>query len=148
MLTKSVTWRLVGACCLMWLGDSALPVRAADDPLPSWNEGAAKRALLDFVACATDENCPNFIPEAERIATFDNDGTLWCEQPVYNQAVFIHDRVLALAQDHPEWKTEQPFQAILENDRKALADVGEQGLVKLVAATHAGMTTDAFDKLV
>jgi phosphoglycolate phosphatase-like HAD superfamily hydrolase len=120
----------------------------AADPLPSWNEGDAKRTLLDFVACATDENCPNFIPAAERIATFDNDGTLWCEQPVYNQAVFTRDRLIALAKDHPEWKSEEPYKSLLENDRLALADVGEQGLVKLIAATHTGMTTGEFDRLV
>jgi phosphoglycolate phosphatase-like HAD superfamily hydrolase len=115
---------------------------AAD--LPSWNEGPAKAAILDFVADVTTPNTAGFVPVAERIAVFDNDGTLWVEQPMYVQGVFAFDRLRALAPQHPEWQTQQPFKAALEGDRATLADAGEQGLVALVMATHAGMTTDAF----
>jgi FMN phosphatase YigB (HAD superfamily) len=117
---------------------------AAEGPLPSWNDGAAKAAILDFVADVTTEGSPDFVPASERIATFDNDGTLWIEQPVYNQAVFVRDRVRAMAPAHPEWATTQPFKAVLEGDRAALAAAGERGLVELLMATHAGMTTDEF----
>jgi phosphoglycolate phosphatase-like HAD superfamily hydrolase len=115
---------------------------AAD--LPSWNEGAAKAAILDFVADVTAEGGPDFVPASERVATFDNDGTLWVEQPMYVQGVFAFDRLRALAPQHPEWQTQQPFKAALEGDRATLADAGERGLVALVMATHAGMTTGAF----
>jgi phosphoglycolate phosphatase-like HAD superfamily hydrolase len=118
------------------------------DSLPSWNDGLSKDAIIGFVNEITDENSPNFVPAAERIATFDNDGTLWSEQPAYFQLFFAIDRVKALAPEHPEWKTEQPFKAVLENDMKALAASGEHGLLELVMATHAGMTTDEFEQIV
>jgi phosphoglycolate phosphatase-like HAD superfamily hydrolase len=121
---------------------------AADDPLPSWNEGAAKQAILDFVACATNQDCPDFIPPAERIATFDNDGTLWSEQPAYFQLAFAIDRVKALAPQHPEWKDNVPFSLALKGDMKALAATGEKGLLQIIAATHAGMTVDEFQATV
>ena len=129
-----------------WLALSFSPrvAAAADDPLPSWNDGAAKGAILDFVAAVTTEGGPDFVPASERIATFDNDGTLWIEQPIYNQAVFVFDRIKALAPAHPEWATTPPFKAVLDGDRAALAAVGEQGLVETLMATHAGMTTDEF----
>src|SRR5215203_640297 len=95
------------------------------DPLPSWNDGAAKKSITDFVARVTTQG-PDFVPPAERIAAFDNDGTLWCEQPVYFQVAFAFDRVKALAPQHPEWKTKQPFKAFLEKDMKALAASGEK----------------------
>jgi hypothetical protein len=117
-------------------------VGAAD--LPSWNEGPAKAAILDFVADVTAPDTADFVPAAERIAVFDNDGTLWVEQPMYVQGVFAFDRLRALAPQHPEWQTQQPFKAALEGDWATLADAGERGLVALVMATHAGMTTDAF----
>jgi hypothetical protein len=126
----------------------ASPLRGADDPLPSWNEGPSRRAILDFVAGVTKEGSPGFVPAADRIAVFDNDGTLWCEQPVYVQAVFIRDRVRALAPEHPEWRETQPFKALLEGDRKSLAELGERGMADLVMATHAGMTADEFALLV
>lgn len=118
------------------------------DYLLSWNDGKAKAAIINFVNEITDENNPNFIPPAERIATFDNDGTLWSEQPAYFQLFFAIDRVKALAPEHPEWKTKQPFKAVLENDMKALAASGEHGLIELVMATHAGMTTEEFEQIV
>lgn len=118
------------------------------DPLPSWNEGAARQNILSFVAAVTDKTGPDFVPPAERIATFDNDGTLWTERPVYFQLLFAIDRVKALASEHSEWKTTQPFKAVLENDMDALADSGEKGLLQLVMATHAGNTTEEFSQIV
>ncbi len=118
------------------------------DPLPSWNEGAIKQAIMNFVAEVTDKSNPNYVPPEERIAVFDNDGTLWSERPVYFQFYFAIDRVKALAPQHPEWKTTQPFKAVLENDPQALAASGEQGLMQLMMATHVGMTTAEFEQIV
>ncbi|MGY4575622.1 HAD family hydrolase [Bradyrhizobium sp. USDA 3256] len=125
-------------------GDHAL---AQEDPLPSWNEGRSKKSILDFVAAVTREGTPDFVPVPERIATFDNDGTLWCEQPMYVQLAFALDRVKALSGKHPEWRRKQPFQAVLDNDLASLAKAGEKGLVELIMATHAGMTTAEFEKI-
>jgi len=116
--------------------------------LPSWNEGATKQSILDFVAAVTGEGSPDFVPPAERIATFDNDGTLWVEHPMYTQLVFVLDRVKALAPQHPEWKDTQPFKAALEGDMKTLTASGEHGLLTLVLATHSGMTVNEFEKIV
>jgi hypothetical protein len=116
----------------------------SEDPLPSWNEGETKEAILDFVTRVTDPASPDFVAEPERIATFDNDGTLWAEQPLYFQLFFAIDRVKALASEHPEWADQQPFKAVLEDDMEALAAAGEHGLLEIVTATHAGMTTDEF----
>ena len=116
----------------------------ATDPLPSWNEGPSKKAIIDFVSRATREAGPDYIPVRERIATFDNDGTLWAEQPIYSQFLFAMDRVKALSNQHPEWKTTQPFKAALEDDLSTLASIGQHGLLAIVAATHSGMTTDEF----
>jgi len=121
---------------------------AATDPLPSWNDGDAKQQILDFVARVTDPASPGFVPEAERIATFDNDGTLWAEQPLYFQFLFTIDRVKELAPEHPEWKTQQPFKAVLDGDQEALAAAGVHGLLELAMATHAGMTTVEFERVV
>ena len=137
--------RLAAAC--LALATIASPVQAAD-PLPSWNDGPAKKAILDFVAKTTNEKSPDFVPVADRIAVFDNDGTLWCEQPMYVQLAFALDRVKTLADQHPEWKGKQPFKAVLENDLQALAATGKRGMTELVGATHAGMTVDEFDALV
>jgi hypothetical protein len=116
--------------------------------LPSWNEGATKQSILDFVAAVTREGSPDFVPPAERIATFDNDGTLWVEHPMYTQLAFALDRVKTLAPQHPEWKDMQPFKAALEGDMKTLAGSGEHGLLELLMATHAGMTANEFQKIV
>ncbi len=116
--------------------------------LPSWNDSDSKRQIMDFVTEATNPDGTNFIPVEERIATFDNDGTLWSEQPMYFQLYFAIDRVKAMAADHPEWKEQQPFKAVLENDMAALAEQGEKGLLQIVGATHTGMTTDEFESLV
>ena len=118
------------------------------DPLPSWNDGAAKRAITDFVARVTTPGAPDFVPIDQRIATFDNDGTLWTEQPFYFQVAFALDRIKALAPRHPEWRTTQPFKGVLEGDIETLAVFGEKGLLEVMAATHAGMTTEEFSKIV
>jgi phosphoserine phosphatase len=116
--------------------------------LPSWNDGVAKQAIIDFVKRVATNGSPDFIPPAERVAVFDNDGTLWAEQPFYFQGLFVFDRVRALAPQHPEWKDTQPFKAVLEKDMKPLAAAGMQALIELVIATHAGMTTDEFERTV
>jgi len=121
---------------------------AATDPLPSWNDGAAKQAIVDFVHTATDPSNPGYVPESERIATFDNDGTLWVEHPMYTQLAFALDRIKTLAPQHPEWQTQQPFKAVLDDDMKTLAAAGEKGMVELVMASHAGMTTTEFASIV
>jgi phosphoserine phosphatase len=125
--------------------DSAL---AQADRLPSWNDGPAKSSITDFVARVTTQGGPDFVPLDQRIAVFDNDGTLWCEQPMYVQLAFVLDRVKALAPLNPGWKTEQPFKAVLDGDMAALAASGEKGLMQLMAVTHAGMTSDEFSKIV
>ncbi|MFJ4193440.1 HAD family hydrolase [Pseudomonas sp. NPDC089534] len=123
-----------------------LPLLAhASEPLPSWNDGPAKRSVIEFVQAVTDRSGKDFVKPAERIAVFDNDGTLWSEQPVYFELLFAFDEVKRTAAQHPEWKTTQPFKAVLENDHKALAASGMDGLLKIFAATHTGMTTAAFD---
>lgn len=118
------------------------------DPLPSWNEGDSKEAILAFVSKTTKEGSADFIPVADRIATFDNDGTLWSEQPMYFQLAFAIDQIKAMAPQHPEWKTKQPFKALLEDDLKTALAGGEKALLQIVAVTHAGMTTEAFEKSV
>jgi len=122
--------------------------QANNDALPSWNEGAAKKSIFDFVARVTREGSPDYVKPEERIATFDNDGTLWAEQPMYFQIIFAMDRVKALAPKHPDWKTKQPFMAVLDNDTKILAALGEKGFLKIIAATHAGLTAEEFNKIV
>jgi phosphoserine phosphatase len=125
------------------------PARAAQtDPLPSWNDGATRRAIVEFVGSVTRQGGSDFVQPAERIAVFDNDGTLWSEQPQYFQFLFALDRVKALAPEHPEWKTRQPFKGILEQDARALAASGEKGLAEVMAATHAGNTTEEFEGVV
>jgi len=123
---------------------SSTPVTT--DPLPSWNEGTTKSSIIDFVTNTTKEGGKDFIIPSDRIACFDNDGTLWSEQPFYFQLAFAIDRVRVLAPEHPEWKTEQPFKALLEGDMKTVMAGGKQALMQLMAATHAGMTTDEFEQ--
>lgn len=118
------------------------------DPLPSWNEGSARQSILDFVTRVTAEGSADFVPVPERIATFDNDGTLWSEQPAYFQAFFIFDRIRELAPGHPEWKDREPFASVLKGDLKSALSGGEHALLELTMATHAGMTTDEFESIV
>lgn len=120
---------------------------AQAEPLPSWNEGSAKSSIIDFVTRVTAQGGPDFVAPAERIAVFDNDGTLWAEQPMYVQLAFILDRLKALATQNPGWKSKQPFKAALDGDMKTLAASGEQGLMQLIAVTHAGMTSDEFARI-
>lgn len=119
---------------------------AAQDPLPSWNDGPAKNAIVEFVAAITDETGKDYVELADRIATFDNDGTLWVEYPMYTQFLFAFDRVKELAPQHPEWKIQQPFKGVLEDDMKAVGASGMKGLMEIVVATHSGMTAAEFDR--
>ncbi|MCE2748709.1 MAG: haloacid dehalogenase-like hydrolase [Rhodobacter sp.] len=121
---------------------------AQADPLPSWNDTAQKQAILSFVQAVTTEGSPDFVPPSERVAVFDNDGTLWVESPIYTQLAFVIDRVRALAPDHPEWASTQPFKAVLDNDLAALSAAGEKGVIELLMATHAGISTEEFDAVV
>lgn len=118
------------------------------DPLPSWNDGDTKQTIINYVNTVTAEGSENFIPVSERIATFDNDGNLWSEQPAYFQLFFAIDRIKALAPEHPEWKTTQPYQSVLEDDMKTLMSFGEHGLIEIVMASHAGNTVSEFDQIV
>lgn len=122
--------------------------QAVAEPLASWNNGESKQRIVEFVANVTDSKSDAFVPANERIATFDNDGTLWSEKPTYFQLLFIIDRVKSMAVDHPEWKTTQPFQAVLENDMTTLKAAGMHGLLELAMATHADMTTEKFETIV
>jgi len=137
--------RLFVLGALLVLGASAL---AQTDPLTSWNDGPSKQAIVTFVEKVTAEGSPDFVPPAKRIATLDNDGTLWPSHPMYTQLAFALDRIKELAPQHPEWKTQQPFKAVLDNDLEALASAGEKGLVELVMASHAGMSTAEFETIV
>jgi hypothetical protein len=117
-------------------------------PLPSWNDTATRQGIIAFVEKTTTPGSPAFVPEAERIATFDNDGTLWSEQPMYFQAFFIFDRIKALAPQHPEWETKEPFASVLKGDVKAALAGGEKALLEMAMATHAGMDTVEFEQVV
>jgi hypothetical protein len=149
-INRRVLLAMAGTAAVLF--GSALPTlkyaQAQTDPLPSWNEGTSKRAITEFVARVTRQGGPDFVPPAERIATFDNDGTLWVEHPMYLQMAFVLDRIKALAPLHPEWNGTQPFKAVLEGDMKTLAEAGEHALLELGMATHAGMTTEEFEKIV
>jgi phosphoserine phosphatase len=131
-------------CTLAIVAGSAV----AADPLPSWYEGKAKQSITAFVSRTTKAGTPDFVPLPERIAVFDNDGTLWTEQPMYFQAFFVFERIRQLSPQHPEWKTKEPFASVLKGDTKGALAGGEHGLVELVMATHAGMTTAQFEKTV
>lgn len=127
---------------------SITEVVVASDPLPSWNEGSSKQAILDFVRNTTTEGSPEYVPETDRIACFDNDGTLWSEKPLPFQLYFMIDRIKALEPQHPEWKNKQPFKGILEGDLEPVLAGGEKALLEIAMATHAGLTTEEFEKSV
>jgi phosphoglycolate phosphatase-like HAD superfamily hydrolase len=133
---------------LLFLSVSALAQTAAIDPLPSWNDTATKKAIVSFVERVTRQGSPDRVPEAERIATFDNDGTLWTEQPIYFQLAFALDRVKALAPMHPEWKDREPFASLLKGDLKGALAGGEAAIFQIVTVTHSGMTTVEFEQIV
>lgn len=141
------THHICGAIVRSVMASTAIIAHAAE-PLPSWTDGAAKQAIVAFVETVTTQGSPDFVPVAERIATFDNDGTLWAEQPMYFQAFFIFDRIRALAPEHPEWATAEPFAAVLKGDVKTALAGGEHALLEMAMATHAGMTTDEFAQIV
>jgi phosphoglycolate phosphatase-like HAD superfamily hydrolase len=140
------TKNLIAAALAAALAFTAVIARAAD-PLPSWNDTAPKKAIVTFVEKVTKEGSPDFVPPNDRIATFDNDGTLWAEQPIYFQFLFAMDRIKALAPQHPEWKTKEPFKSVLAGDAKGLLASGEKGLLEIMARTHAGMTTAEFEQI-
>jgi hypothetical protein len=121
---------------------------SATDPLPSWNEGKTKKEIISFINNVSDENNPDYVKPSERIAVFDNDGTLWAEQPMYFQLLFALDRVKVLAPQHPEWKDKEPFASLLKGDVKGALAGGEHAILEIVMATHAGNTTEQFEKIV
>ena len=127
---------------------AGLTTAYAQDALPSWNDGPAKQSIVEFVNKVTKEGSPDFVPPEQRIATFDNDGTLWCEQPMYFQLFFALDRVKALAPQHPEWKTKEPFASLLKGDLKSALAGGERAMLEIIIVTHAGMTTAQFEQIV
>ena len=136
------------AFALLAITLAGLTTTQAQDPLPSWNDTAPKKAIVAFVAKVTKEGSPDFVPVAERIATFDNDGTLWCEKPLPVQLFFALDRVKTLAPQHPEWKDKEPFASLLKGDVKDALAGGDRALLEIITATHAGMTTVEFEKIV
>ncbi|MBY6211927.1 haloacid dehalogenase-like hydrolase [Microbulbifer agarilyticus] len=140
--TTALWLLLVSLACLsagVWATES-------NDPLPSWSDGKTKQAIVSFVEKTTREGSPDFVPENQRIATFDNDGTLWAEQPVYFQLIYALDQVKKMAPQHPEWKTEEPFSSALKGDMNKLVASGKEGLMKIIGATHANMTADEFSE--
>jgi hypothetical protein len=137
--------RVAFGALALWTAPNA---SAYADPLPSWNDTSPKTAIVDFVERVTQEDGSDFVPAPARIAVFDNDGTLWAEQPIYFQFQFAVDRVAALAPRHPDWEETQPFKGILEGDLKAVAASGEHGVLEILAATHAGISTTAFGEIV
>jgi hypothetical protein len=132
--------------CLLLLTGGCATVQT--DPLPAWNDGKAKQAVVGFVAKVTTQGSPDYVPVPERIATFDNDGTLWAEQPMYSQLLFALDRVKTLAPKHPEWKNQEPFASLLKGDVKGALAGGEKAIVEIVMATHTGMTEEEFEVIV
>src|SRR3954447_24123145 len=139
------TRHLIAAICALALATS---VAHAADALPSWNDEAAKKSIVEFVAKVTTEGSSEFVPPSERIATFDNDGTLWAEQPVYFQFAFALERVKVLAPQHPEWKDKEPFASLLKGDLRGALAGGEAAILQIVTVTHSGMTTEAFENIV
>jgi hypothetical protein len=138
---------LVAAALIGALAFTTIASQAAD-PLPSWNDGPAKQSIIAFVEKVTKPGSPDFVPVPERIATFDNDGTLWCEQPLPVQLYFVLDRVKALAPQHPEWSTTEPFASLLKGDLQTAMAGGDRALIEIIMATHAGMTTAEFEQIV
>jgi phosphoglycolate phosphatase-like HAD superfamily hydrolase len=136
----SLLW---SSLAVLWIA-SAAP-SAAQQTLPSWNKGGARQAVLEFVAAVTDEKNADYVEPAKRIAVFDNDGTLWLEYPMYTQAIFAFDRIKELGAQHPEWKHQQPFRGVLEDDMSAVGASGVKGLMQIVMASHSGMTAAEFD---
>jgi phosphoglycolate phosphatase-like HAD superfamily hydrolase len=139
---------VMAAAMTILLGAASRPAVAQADPLPSWTDGAAKRAIIDFVTRVAGRSGRDFVPAERRIATFDNDGTLWSEQPVYFQVAFAIDRVRAMAPQRPDWKNKEPFKAVLSGDTAALAKLSQRDLLEIVEETHSGMTVEEFEETV
>jgi phosphoserine phosphatase len=137
--------RVLVVLALCAAGLATAQPKTTGDPLPSWNDSKAKSAIIEFVKRVTVQDSPDFVPPAERIATFDNDGTLWSEQPMYFQGTFALDRVRAMAADHPEWQKTEPFKSVIAGDMKGLMATGKEGLEKVLLAAHANMTAEAFE---
>lgn len=135
---------LILLCCCVCLAFSTQAQSAATDPLPSWQEGDTKKSIIKFVQKVTTKGSPDFVPVNHRIATFDNDGTLWAEQPVYFQLIYAMDQVKKIAPQHPAWKSKEPFSSVLKDDMQGVIASGEEGLMKIIAATHANMTAEEF----
>ncbi|QDT66506.1 HAD family hydrolase [Calycomorphotria hydatis] len=145
MFRLTAAWKVLSTISFLCLTQC---LASAGEPLPSWNDTPTKQAIFDFVEKVTTEGSPDFVPVPERIATFDNDGTLWSEQPMYFQMFFALDRIKQLEPLHPEWKTTEPFALLLKGDVKAALAGGEKSLVEIIMATHAGMTTEEFEEIV
>jgi len=145
---RSIVRHWLAGLAAVVLAVAAAQAPAQTDPLPSWNDGPAKRAIVAFVNITTDKASPKFVPPAERVATFDNDGTLWAEQPLYAQLLFAIDRIRALAPQHPEWKTKEPFASLLKGDVNTALAGGDKAMADIVMVTHAGMTTEQFEAIV
>ncbi|MCW1924464.1 haloacid dehalogenase-like hydrolase [Luteolibacter arcticus] len=145
---KSIRTQFLLAVALVGTLAFTTPITHAEDGLPSWNDGKAKQSIVAFVEKVTKEGSPDFVTPAERIATFDNDGTLWAEQPMYFQILFALDRVKVLAPQHPEWKDKEPFASLLKGDLKGALAGGEKALMEIVGVTHSGLTTEEFEKIV
>ena len=143
-MTLPRTWPVASLLTVLIFSVVSLSAGAADDPLPSWSDGAAKTAILDFVHATTDPSSPKFVPPEARIATFDQDGTLWVEHPVYSQLMYCLDRVPAVVEKKPELKSVEPFKTVLSGDRDAIAKLTMRDLEKILAATLTGMTVDEF----
>jgi hypothetical protein len=145
---KTIRRHYLSAIALLAALAFTITIAHAADPLPSWNEGKAKQSIITFVEKVTKRGSPDFVPVSGRIAVFDNDGTLWAEQPMYFQLFFVFDRIKALASQHPEWKDQEPFASVLKGDVKSALAGGERALMEMVMATHTGMTTEEFEKTV
>src|SRR3984957_6915230 len=143
-MVRSVSAALMALVAMFGLAGA----QAQSDPLPSWNDGPAKQAIVAFVKDTTDKSSSKYIEPADRIATFDQDGTLWTEHPIYGQAAFALARVGEMAPQHPEWKQKEPFKSVLARDNAAMAKFSEADWLQIVAVTHAGMSTETFQKLV
>jgi hypothetical protein len=140
--------RLPWAVACLFAFSMAANAVAADDPLPSWNDGPLKQSIIAFVQKVTNEDANDYVPPHRRIATFDNDGTLWCEKPMYFQMIFAFDRIKASAKDHPDWKEKEPFKFVLSGEFEKFGATGQKGLLDVLAVTHAGMTVDQFESTV
>jgi phosphoglycolate phosphatase-like HAD superfamily hydrolase len=150
MFLRTASFRHVGLAFGLIIAACLVPLLALaqSDPLPSWNDGAAKQSIISFVGRVTKSGGADFVPEAQRVAVFDNDGTLWAEQPIYFQVAYAMDEIKKMAGSHPEWTEKQPFKAVLDGDHEALAAAGEHGLLEIMAATHSGMSTGSYNESV